>query len=183
MGCVVWVCVSASPRHSSLSCGSFCALSSCTLPVLLGVCGVGVCAWARFSAAPGHSLRGFLGCVCLCGPPNSTRQGLPEVRGACVRVQILSSTVPIRARVCGVGVCATVQVPAASRHSWLGCWSVCFCVRALRVPCQSWLGFVVRACGFGFLLAPRQFWLGCSGVCDCVCALPAACKSGLGCAV
>ena len=42
-----------------LGCACLCACSPCTAQLLAGVCGVGVCAWFRVSAAPRHS---WLGC-------------------------------------------------------------------------------------------------------------------------
>ena len=42
--------------------------------------------------------------------------------GVCVRLCARSAcTLPLLAGVCGVGVCGCVRVPAAPRHSWLGC--------------------------------------------------------------
>ena len=41
------------------------ARSSCTPPLLAGVCGVRVCVWARVSAAPRHS---WVGCRGVCAP-------------------------------------------------------------------------------------------------------------------
>ena len=44
-----------------------CVRSACTLPLLAGVCSVGVCAWLLVSAAPRHFMLGFLGvCVLVC---------------------------------------------------------------------------------------------------------------------
>ena len=43
------------------------ATTACTPPLLAGVCGVGVCAWAWVSAAPRHSWSGCWGvCVLVC---------------------------------------------------------------------------------------------------------------------
>ena len=100
-------------------------------------------------------------CVCSCA------------RSAC--------SPPLLAGVCGVGVCALAWVSAAPRHSWLGCWGVCFVrVRAPLVPRHSWLGCTARSactplllagvCGVGVCAlawvsaAPRGSWLGCWGV-------------------
>ena len=75
LGCVVWVCVLGlgsrlrpAPPGSCVSvCVCWCARSPCTLPLLAGVCGVGLSAWARVSAAPCHSCIGCLGvCVFVC---------------------------------------------------------------------------------------------------------------------
>ena len=47
-----------------------CACSACTPPVMVLVCGVGVCAWVRVSAAPRHSWLGCRAvCVCVRAPP------------------------------------------------------------------------------------------------------------------
>ena len=47
----------------------FCARFACTPPLLAGVCGVGVCARARYLAAPRHSWLGCWGvCVFVCAP-------------------------------------------------------------------------------------------------------------------
>ena len=44
-----------------------CARCACTPPLLAGVCGVGVCAWAWVSGAPRHSWLGCWGvCVFVC---------------------------------------------------------------------------------------------------------------------
>ena len=65
--CVLWVWMfglrfrlrPATPGWSVGLCVCLCAHSACTLQLLAGVCGVGVCAWALVSAAPCHS---WLGC-------------------------------------------------------------------------------------------------------------------------
>ena len=49
----------ATPGWGVGVCVCSCAHSACTPPLLARVCGVGVCAWARVSAAPRHS---WLGC-------------------------------------------------------------------------------------------------------------------------
>ena len=59
----VWVCVlglgfplcPATPGWGDRVCVCLRARSSCTPPLLAGLCGVGLCAWARVSAAPRHS--------------------------------------------------------------------------------------------------------------------------------
>ena len=80
-------------------------------------------------------------------------------------------TPPLLAGVCGVGVCASTRVSAVARHSWLGCWSVCAFVCALRLyPSTSgWgVGCECECFGSGFGCAPPLLpgMLGC--VCDCV---------------
>ena len=92
-----------------------CACSACTLPLLAWVCGVGVCAWARVSAAPRHSWLGCWGvCVFVC--PLRLYPATPswDVRRGCV---CLSS---------GFGCAPPLLVGA------LGC--LCVPVRALLVP-------------------------------------------------
>ena len=67
LGCAVWVCVfglgfrlrPATPGWGFGVCVCLCAYSACTPPLLAGVCGLAVCAWARVLAAPRHS---WLGC-------------------------------------------------------------------------------------------------------------------------
>ena len=129
-----------------------CARSACTPPLLAGVCGVGVCAWARVSAAPRHSWRGCWGvCVFLC----ALRLYL-ATRGSVVRCGC----------VCwgsGFG-CALPLLVGVS-----GC--VCACVRAPLVPCHSWLGCAVWVfvLGLGFRLRPATPGWG-VGACVCLCA-------------
>ena len=158
----------ATPGWGVEVCVCLCARYACTPPLLAGVCGVGVCAWARVSGAPRHSWLGCWGvCVCLC---------------ACS-----ACTLPLLVWVCGVGVCVWARVSAAPRRSWLGCWAVCVSVRALRfVPCGSWPGRAVRVCvlRLGFRLRPATPGLG-VGMCVSVC-VPASLvprHSWLGCAV
>ena len=70
LGFVVWVCVlglgfwlrPATPVSGVWVCVCLCARSACTPPLLAGVCGVGLCAWARVLAAPRHSWLGFVVC-------------------------------------------------------------------------------------------------------------------------
>ena len=169
----------------------FVCVSACTPPVLAGVCGVGVRAWVRVSAAPRHSWLGCWGvyvfvcalrlypanpgwglwCVCVClgfgFHPANPGWGV----GVCVFVCVSACTPPILAGVCGVGVCAWVRVSAAPRHSWLGCWGVCVFVCALRLyPANpGWGLWCVCVClGFGFHPANPGWGV---GVCVFVCAL------------
>ena len=109
-------------------CGCLCSRSSCTPPILIRLCGVGVCAWARVSATPRHSWLGCwdlcvivsaillypttpgwgvrCGCVCVgsgfgCAPPF-----LAGSLG-CVCLCLCSAcTPPFLAGVCGLAVCA-----------------------------------------------------------------------------
>ena len=90
--------------------------------------------------------------------------------GVCVRLCVHSAcTLPLLARVRGVGVCGWVRVPAAPRHSWLGCRGVCVlvCLLLLYPAFPGWrvrLGCVCLGLGFG--CAPRLL----AGVLGCVCA-------------
>ena len=159
LGCALWVRVPgvrvllgpATPGPGVGACVSLCARSACTPPVLAGVCGVPVCAWARVLAAPRHSWPGVGVCVCLCAHP------------AC--------TPPFLAGVCGVGVCAWARVSTAPRLPWLGCLGVCVFVCALRwYPAtpgwDMWCEHVCLASGCG--CAPPFL----AGVLGCAC-LPA----------
>ena len=150
----------ATPGWGVGVCVCLCGRSACAPPLLGGVCGVGVRAWAQVSAAPRHSWLGCWGvCVCLC---------------ACS-----ACTPPLLAAVRGVGGCAWALVSAAPRLSWLGCWRVCVCVCVLAplVPCHSWLGCAVWVCvlGLGFRLRPATPGWGVR-VLACLCAL-SACTS------
>ena len=163
--CDVGVCalarVLAAPRRSWLGCWDvfvcFCARSACTPPLLAWVCGVGVCVSARVSAAPRHTLLGRWDvCVFVCAfrlYPATAGWG---VRCGCV---CLGS---------GFG-CAPPLLAGV-----LGC--VCVCVRALLVPCHSWLGCAlwVRVVGLGFRLHPATpNWDACVRLCArSACALP-----------
>ena len=184
-------------------CGCVCLAASfgCASQFLAGVLGC-VCARAHSACTP-PILAGVLGRVCLGARSACTPPILAGVRCACVWGLVLTCTLPILTRVlgclslcacsactpqilagvCGVGVCAWVQVSPAPRHSWLGCWGVFFCVHAPPVPRQSWLGFLVRVCGFGFRFSPHQSCLGCWGVCVCVRVALVPRQSWLGCAV
>ena len=130
---------------------------------------------ARAASVPGLWTLGFLlsggACVGVCvvvGFRFRLRPATPGWGvGVCVRLCVRSAcTLPLLAGVCGVGVCDRVRVPAAPRHSWLGCWAVCVLVCALRLP-QPLLARVrgVGACVWALVsAAPRHSWLGCWGV-------------------
>ena len=165
---------SASP---GLNVGLFvclCARSACTPPLPAGRCGVGVCPWARVSAAPRLSwlrCRGVCvfvcvpslypatpgwgvrcGCVFLgsgfgCAPP--LRAGVLGCVSLCARS---ACTPPLLASVCGVGVCVWARVWTAPHHSWLGCWGVC--VLCARSACTPPLLAAVSAVWVGCCLAP-----------------------------
>ena len=170
--------------------GCVCARSPFTQPLLVGVCDVGVCAWALGCAPP--LLAGVFGCVCACvRAPLVPRHswlgravwvcllGLgirlrPATLGWCVGVCVClfahsAGTSPVLAGLRGVGGCARPLASAAPRHSWLGCWDVRMFVLALRwypaSPCLA------AQCG-GLRLAPG---FGCAplllaGVLGCACA-------------
>ena len=150
-----------------------------TPPLLAGVCGVGVCAWALSSVAPRQSWLGCLGacvfvcvprlypatpgsgvrsgCLCLCSGCGCAPPLLAGVLGSvCVCVRP-SRVLPLLAGVCGVRVCVRARVSAVPRHSRLGCWGVCVFVCALGL-CPATFGWGVRrvcvCLGSGFCWAP-----------------------------
>ena len=180
LGCALWVCVRglgfwlrpASPGWGVGVCVCLCARPCCNPPLLAGVCGVGVCALARVSAAPRHS---WLGCwpvsVLACALrlyPATPGWGV----GVCVCLFARSAcTPPLLPGVCGVGVCASARVLAAPRNSWLGCWGLCAFAYALLFysATPGWGVRRGRVClGSGFGCAPPLL-AGASGfVCPCV---------------
>ena len=127
LGCAVWVCVlrllfrlrPAIPGPGIGVCVCLWACSACTPPIVAGVRGVGVCAWAPVLAAPRHSWLGCCG-VCQCAPSACTPPFLAGVFGC-------------------VYVC--VRAPPVPRQSWLGCvvWVVWAWARVWTVPRNSWL--------------------------------------------
>ena len=204
LGCMVVVRVHglgfwlrpATPGSGVGVCVCLCARYACTPPLLAGVCGAGVGAWARASAAPRHSWLGCWG-VCVFFSALRLYPATPGLGVWCGYVCLSS----------GFGCAPPLQAGG------LGC--VCACVRALLVPCSSWLQCAVWVCVLvlGFWLrpaspgwrvrmcvclcarsvftppllagvcsvgvcawarvsaAPRHSWLGCWGVCVFVCAL------------
>ena len=212
LGCAVWVCLlglgfwlrPASPGWGVGVCVCLCAHSACTPPLLAGVCGSGVCDWARLSAAPRQFLAPVVGCSCVCGPaPLVPRHfwlrcavwvfmlGLkfrlhPATRGwvvgLCVCLCARSScTPPLLAGMCSFGVCAWARVWAAPRHSCLGCSGVCVFAGLLRLyPATPGWGVRSRCVclGSGFGCAPPLL----AGVLGCVCVCmwaPPACTPPL----
>ena len=209
-----WARVLAAPRHSWLGCwcvfvlvcglrlypatpglgvwcGCVCLGSSfgCAPPLLAGVCGVGVCAWALVSAAPRHSWLGCWGSVCACvrAPlvprhswlgcaPCACVLGLglwlgPASPGWGVGVCVFVCPLGLYRATPGWGVRSWAQVLAAPRYSWLGCWRLCVFVCALRLypATPSWgvlRGHVCFGSGFGF---PPPLLAGVLG-CACLCA-------------
>ena len=115
----------------------------------------GACVWVWVVVGFGFRLRPATLCSGVC---------------VCVRLCVRSaSTLPIPAGVCGVGVCGWARVPAAPRHSWLGCRGLRLLVCALRLhPATPGWG-VRRGCvcfGSGFGCASSLL----AGVLGCVCA-------------
>ena len=157
VGCAVWVWVRpATPGWRFGVCVCLCARSACTPPLLAGVCGVGVCAWARVCAAPRQSWLAFSGvCVFVCALRLYPATPGWSVRCGCV---CLGS---------GFG-CAPPLLAGV-----LGC--VCVCVRALNSPLPLTAGGAVRGCvlWLGLQLRPATpGWV--VGVFVCLCA-PSAC--------
>ena len=144
LGCAVWVCVlglgfglrPATPGLGVGVCVCLLARSACTLALLAGVCGAGVCVWAQVSAAPRLSWLGCWGVrVCVRAPlvPRHSWQG------------------------CAVWVCVSglgFRLPPPLLAGVLRC--VCVCLRAPLVPRHSWLGCAAWVCelGLGFRLRP-----------------------------
>ena len=128
VGVAVFLC---SPRlyPTNPGWGVWVGVSVCSLilyPAILGWgvrCGF-VCLCSGFGYAP-PLLAGASGCVCLCAP------------SAC--------TLPVRAGLCGVGVCAWVRTLAARRLSWLGL-CVFVCTLCLYLASPGWVSWCVCEC-------------------------------------
>ena len=216
LGCAVWVCLLGfwcrlrltTPGWGVGVCVCFCARCACTPPLLAGVCGVCVCAWAWVSGAPRHSWLGCWGvCVFMCAlrsypatPGLGMRRGcLCEGSGfgcappnwlGCWGLSVFVWALrlypgtpgwgPLRGCVClnSDSVCAPPLLAGV-----IGC--VCFCVRAPLVPCHCqlhvWCGCGCLSSGFGCAPPLLAGLLGC--VCVCVRASLVPCHSWLGCAV
>ena len=171
-----WVCVLGlgfwlRPVNPGLAvglCVCSCARSACTLPLLAGVRGVGVCVWARGSAAPRHS---WLGCwaVCVLVCALCLHPATPGTGARCGCVCLGSGfgcAPPLLAGLCVVGVCARARVLAAPSHSWLGfvvfglvvAWHLFVCrgslrvVRPLRV-CGTWRPSLLGTCPCALVVA------------------------------
>ena len=203
LGCLVWVCVlglgfrlrPATPGWGVGMCVCLCARSVCTPPLLAGVCGVGVCAWAWVWAVPRHSWLGCWGvcvfvcplrlypatpgwgvglCVCVLGLGLWLRPATPGWGvGVCVCSCACSAcSPPLLAGVFGVCVCVWARMSAAPRHSWLGCWGVCVVVCPLRLyPATPGWDVWVCVCVLGLVAGQRPATPGCGvGVCVCSCA-------------
>ena len=173
LGCAALACVlglgfrlcPASPGWGVWLCVFVCSLRLDPPTPGWAVCGVGVFAWARVSAAPGHSWLGCWGvCALVCA-----LCFYPAIPGLGVR--------------CG---CVCVGSGSGCTQSFLagvlGC--VCVCASALPILRHSWLGCAVCVCGLGLgnSAAPRLIWLGCWGVRVCVLAPLVTRHSWLGCA-
>ena len=160
LGCAVWVCVlglrfwlrPASPGWAVGVCVCSCAHPACTPPLLVGMCGVGVCAWAGVSAATRYAWLGCCGlCVFVCALLLYTATPGWGVRCGCVCFSSgFGCTPPLLAGLLGC-VCARVRASLVPRHSWLGC--------------AVW----VCALGLGSRLRPAPLGRGVRvGVCLCV---------------
>ena len=89
-----------------LACACLCARSACTPLLLAEVWGLGVCAWARVSAAPRHSWLRSGVWVCVLGL--GFRLGLATPGwgvGVCVRLCARSACTPPLLRGCAVWAC------------------------------------------------------------------------------
>ena len=139
----------ATPGWGVGVCVCWCGRSACTPPLLAGVRAVGVCVWARVSAAPDHSWLGCWGvCVLVCVPPLYPATPGWGVRCGCVCFSsCFACAPPLLAGLWGC-VCAGVRAPPVPRLSWLGC--------------AAW----VCVLGLGFRLRPATPGWG-VGLCVC----------------
>ena len=133
----------ATPGWGVGVCLCWCGRSACTPPLLAGVRAVGVCVWARVSAAPRHSWLGCWG-VCVLMWVFRLQPATPgwAARSGCVCFGSgFGCAPPLLARVLGC-VCARVRAPLAPSYSLHGCGvSVCvFSLGSRLCPCHSWLG-------------------------------------------
>ena len=202
LGCALWVCVlgfgfrlcPATPGWGIEVCVCLCARSACTPPLLAGLCGVGVWAWARVSAVPRYSWPGCWG-LCLFVCALRLYHATPGCGVRCGSVCLGSAfgcVSPLLAVVLGP-VCACVRARLVPRHSWLGCavwvcvlglgfrlrlalpgWGVgvcvCLCTRSAGTPPSlAWVRGVCVCARARVSAAPRHSWLGC-WVCLCLCA-------------
>ena len=174
LGCTVWVFVlglgfwlgPAIPALGAGVCVCFCARSACIPPFLAAMCGVGVCAWARVSAAPRHSWLGFSG-LCVFESALRLYPTTPGWGARCGCVCLGSASgyaPPLLAGVSG-SVCVCVRAPLVLRQSCQEC-AVWVCVLGLGFRLRpSTLGLGVRVCVCVLVrapLVPRHSWLGCA---------------------
>ena len=201
--CAGWLCVPglgcrlrpASPCWGVGVCVCSCARSACSMPLLAGVCGAGVC----FSSGFGCTRQSWLGlwgvcvvvyplrlypatpgwdvgvCVCVLGFGFGLRSATPGWGiGVCVcSCARYACPQPLLAGVCGVGVCVWAPGSAAPRHSWYGCSGVCVVVCPLRLypATPGWgvlCGCVCLGSGFGRAM---PLLAGMLGMCVFVCPL------------
>ena len=126
LGSAVWVCVlrlefrlgPATPGWGVGVCVCLCARPACTLPLLAGVCGVGLCAWARVSSpsplSPGWGVgvRVYLCARSACTPPLLAWVSRVDV---CLWARV-AVTPPLLAGLFGC-LCVCVPFPRVSRPS------------------------------------------------------------------
>ena len=142
------------------------ARSACTPPLLAELCGVGVCVWARVSAAPRLSWLGCLGVrVCVRAPLVPRHSWL----GCAVWVGVLELWFLLRPVTpgWGVGVCVFVcalRLYPATPGSGVQCGRVCLGPGfGCSLPVLAWVLGPVSAC-VRAPLVPRHCWLWCWGV-------------------
>ena len=138
----------ATPGWGVGACVCLCARPACTPPLLAGVCGVGVCAWAQVWAAPRYSWLGRWG-VCV------------FVRMSCLYPAIPGGV---------VCVCVGLSFVCSPVFSWLGCWGawplVCAASVSRHLPGGAACGVgVCGSCRGWGLPPPLPFFSGCEGRC------------------
>ena len=158
-------------------CVCWCAPSPCTPPLMAGLCGVGVCVWARVSAARRHSWLGRCGVrVCVRAPLVPHHSSLGRWRGCMCWGSGFGCTPPLLAEVLGC-LCAGVGAPPVPRLSWLGCavWMWVFGLGFRLRPATP--GCDVRVCVFVCVIPLYPATPGWGARRACVCL-----GSGFGCA-
>ena len=169
LGCAVWVSVlqlGSRLRPSTAGwgvgvCVCLFARSACTLPLLAGVCGVGMCAWALVFAAPQHNWLGCWGvCVFVCA-----LRLYPATLGWGVRCECVDSgscfgcAPPRLAGVLGC-VCVCVHGLGVARHLFL-CRGLLRAVRAARICC-IWWPLLLGTCPCALVVAATSpLWRAC----------------------
>ena len=179
----------ASPRPSAPTylptwgvgaCVFLCARSACTPPLLAGLCGVGVCVWARVSAAPRHSWLGCWGvCVCVCVRARLVPRR-SRLRGAVFRLDVAwhlflcrGSLRVVRAvRGCGtrwpllLGTCPCALVLAGGVPLWRASWPRVGAPRLTRSGRSRCSGQLARRRGaftYPGVFRPRIYWAAARG--------------------